>query len=139
VPLYEYLCWQGHLTLRFNSVANHSPIECCETCGDMAQQIIGAPSAVKVAQDVCYDSPIDGKPVTSWAQREEDLKRNGCVPYDPGMKDDHLRRLEEQEAELDRKVDEHVERCITKMSTKQRGQLYSELTEQGTDAAVHRQ
>jgi hypothetical protein len=131
MPLYEYLCWQGHLTVRFTSVANHSPIESCETCGDMANQIIGAPSAVKVAEDVHYESPIDGTPITSWAARANDLSRHNCVPYDPGMRDDHERRLEEADRRLEQAVDEHVERAITKMSTKQRGQLYSELTEQG--------
>lgn len=33
-----------------------------------------------------YNSPIDGRPITSRSHRREDLRRNGCVEYDPSMK-----------------------------------------------------
>ena len=36
-----------------------------------------------------YRSPIDGRPITSRSQRREDLKRNGCVEYEPSMKPKH--------------------------------------------------
>jgi hypothetical protein len=32
-----------------------------------------------------YVSPIDGKPITSRTHRREDLKRNDCVEWEPGM------------------------------------------------------
>jgi hypothetical protein len=32
-----------------------------------------------------YRSPIDGRPITSRSERREDLKRNGCVEWEPGM------------------------------------------------------
>lgn len=32
-----------------------------------------------------YRSPIDGKPITSRSHRREDLKRNDCVEWEPGM------------------------------------------------------
>ena len=113
-------------------MAQHSPIWICE-CGKVGTQIIGAPLAVKVAEDVCYDSPIDGSPITSWEKRQEDLKRNGCMPYDPGMKQDYERSIRESDAALDQAVEQSVERAVEKMPTKQRGKLYSELVEQGVD------
>jgi hypothetical protein len=36
-----------------------------------------------------YQSPIDGRPITSRSHRREDLKRNNCVPYEPSMKPKH--------------------------------------------------
>lgn len=32
-----------------------------------------------------YTSPIDGRPITSRSERREDLKRNNCVEWEPGM------------------------------------------------------
>lgn len=128
--MYEYQCADGHFFMKYLSLAQHSPIWICD-CGKVGQQIINAPISVTVAQDVCYDSPIDGSHITSWAKREEDLKRNGCVPYDPGMKQDYERSIQESDKALDKSIEQHVERSIEKMPTKKRGQLWSELTEQG--------
>jgi hypothetical protein len=32
-----------------------------------------------------YRSPIDGRVIGSRSQRRDDLKRNGCVEYEPSM------------------------------------------------------
>lgn len=32
-----------------------------------------------------YRSPIDGKLITSRSERRDDLKRNGCVEFEPSM------------------------------------------------------
>ena len=32
-----------------------------------------------------YRSPIDGSLITSRSQRREDLKKNGCVEYEPSL------------------------------------------------------
>ena len=93
---------------------------------------------VKVAQDVCYDSPIDGTPITSWAARQEDLKRSNCRPYDPEQKTDAANRRKAEEAALDTMIEAHAEEVTEKMTTAQRGKLYSELTEQGTTAEIVR-
>ena len=138
MPLYEYQCGNGHFFMKFLTRVNHSPIWVCDTCGEVGQQVIGAPLVVKVAEDVCYDSPIDGQPVTSWAARANDLARNHCVPYDPGMRQDHERRLQESDKAIDASIEQHVERAIEKMPTAQRGKLYSELTEQGTSLEYNR-
>lgn len=41
------------------------------------------PQLIKQMPD--YQSPIDGKAITSRTARKEDLKRNGCVPYEPSL------------------------------------------------------
>ena len=33
-----------------------------------------------------YQSPIDGRVITGRAARREDLKRSGCVPWEPSIR-----------------------------------------------------
>jgi hypothetical protein len=108
-------------------------------CGIGAHQVIGVPVMVKARQDICYDSPIDGRPITSMAAREEDLKRNGCREYDPEMKTDYQRRIVEGERALDKAIETNVEAAIEKMPGSKRTKLARELLDQGTDLAYTRQ
>lgn len=32
-----------------------------------------------------YQSPIDGRPITSRSERNEDCKRNDAIPWEPGI------------------------------------------------------
>jgi len=123
---------------RWLTLSQHAQVQTCDRHGYVLEQIISAPILVKAAQDVCYDSPIDGSPVTSWAARTEDLKRNGCRPYEPGMRQDHERQIQESEESLDKAIEQTVERSIEKMPTEKRGKLYNELTRAGVDAVVQR-
>lgn len=81
-----------------------------------------------VQKDVCYDSPVDGRPITNKHARLDDLKRNGCVEYDPGMKQDYQRRIADGEKALDRSVEAHVERSISEMPAVKRERLAAELS-----------
>lgn len=82
---------------------------------------------VFVKPDVRYASPIDGRPITSQAARVEDMKRSGCMEYEPGMRQDSDRRMKAEEEALDRKVDAFVEREIETMPTAKRERLAAEL------------
>ena len=83
---------------------------------------------VFVQGDIRYDSPIDGRPITSKHARIEDLKRSGCVEYDPEMKKDYKRRVEEGEKALDKSVDSLVEREVSAMPARKRENLFAELS-----------
>jgi putative FmdB family regulatory protein len=131
MPIYSYMCGAGHRQEVFTPIAHHRATMECHSCGTMALQVIEAPMLVKIAADVCYDSPIDGRPITTQQARQEDLKRNNCSPYDPEQKTDYHRRIKQSEAELDKSIETHVEESIEKMSGRKRAELYSELTEQG--------
>jgi hypothetical protein len=137
MPFYDYSCPDGHLFTKYFSVSNHVGELYCD-CGELAKQIISSPAMVKVAPSIAYDSPIDGRPITTWAAREEDLKRNNCRPYDPEMKTDAANYRKEQQAKLEAALDETVAETITKMPTKDRGKLYADLTEKGEDIVVER-
>ncbi len=80
-----------------------------------------------VRPDICYDSPIDGRHITNKYAREEDLKRHGCIEYDPEMKKDAARRRAEADAAIERQVDTHVEKTIMGMGQKQKERLTNEL------------
>lgn len=137
MPFYEYRCGRGHRQTKYFCLSDHlSAIGC--PCGERAEQIISAPMMVKIAADVCYDSPIDGKPITSWAARQDDLARSGCRPYDPEMRKDAERHRKEADELLDKAIDATVEESIEKMPSKKRGALLSELTEQGADLGYTR-
>lgn len=137
MPWYEYAAACGCTLETYLPISQYHEAQRC-THGTVMERVIGAPLMVKVAQDIAYDSPIDGTVITSWHARQEDLKRHNCVPYDPEMKKDQERRLQEQDRQLDAAVDETVEAAVSRMPTRTRGRLYSELTEQGVDAQLVR-
>ena len=126
MPVYAFKCPDGHSFDRYLRVANYDDPQTCD-CGKVAERMICAPMFAFVQQDVCYDSPIDGRPVTTRQQRIDDMKRAGCIEYDPGMKQDHARRLQEQEAQLDRSVETYVEREFHKMPAQAKERLSNEL------------
>lgn len=97
----------------------------CE-CGEIAEKLITIP-AIWTKPDICYDSPIDGRPITSEKARKEDLARSNCVPYDPEIKTDYQRRIEREERLLDKAVDETVEKQFSSYSPRQMEILESEL------------
>jgi hypothetical protein len=124
--LYEYICSNGHEFERSLPVAEYRTPQFCE-CGRKGKRVISAPMLAVVQRECRYDSPIDGRPITSWAQRKEDLARNGCQEYDPGMKQDYHRRIEREDRDIDKKLDATVEAEIEKMPARKREKLMSEL------------
>ena len=119
------------------SLSAYVPEVQCD-CGMRATRIITAPIIVTATPLVCYDSPIDGSPVTSMAARRNDLAKHDCVPYDPELKKDQVRHQQENDVALDKSVDESVERSWEKMSTTARGKVASEIIDQGTTVNVER-
>jgi hypothetical protein len=65
-----------------------------------------------VQKDICYDSPVDGRPITNKFARLDDLRRNDCVPYEPGMRQDADRARRDADAALDRAVDSSVDQFV---------------------------
>lgn len=95
-------------------------------CGNMAIKQLSAPRFF-IPQDICYDSPIDGRPITSMQARIDDLKRANCVPWEPGIAQDGERRAKEEEVKLDRAVDETVEKEFSRMSPDKKAKLANEI------------
>lgn len=136
MPTYVYLCLDGHYFERILRVADYREPQVCE-CGMSATKII-TPPTVFASKDICYDSPIDGRPITSMKARRDDLARNNCTEYDPEIKKDYTRRIEREQLQLERSVEATVEATIENMPVRKREQLESELRS-GADCAPERQ
>lgn len=137
MPLYQFQCAEGHGFERFVPLAEFEQVQACD-CGQPSQRVIGAPMLVSGQPECRYDSPIDGRPITTWAQRRDDLARSNCRPYDPEMKTDYQARVQASARALDESVGQSVEEAIAKMPTATRAKLYSELTEQGAHLNLER-
>lgn len=137
MPVYEYDCPCGKQFDRYLPVARYLDEQKCE-CGQVAQKVIRTPPTGYVQRDVCYDSPIDGRPITSMAARREDMARAGCIEYDPGMHTDYTRRVAESERKLEESVDALLEKEVEAMPSRKRELLAAEL-ECGATAEIVRQ
>jgi hypothetical protein len=84
-----------------------------------------------------YHSPIDGRLITTAAQRREDMARNDCIEYEPGMRQDVDRRAKQDEIALDRAVDETFDREIAAMPAHKLERLDAEMNA-GLTAEVSR-
>lgn len=134
--IYEYSCPNGHVFERILPMREYNSAQFCE-CGQQGEMIISSPKLILASKDVCYDSPIDGRPITSMAQHREDLARNHCRQYDPGMRQDADRFRKQSEAALDKAVDQTVDAAIDAMPVKKRERLEREL-KSGADAIIER-
>lgn len=124
MPLYSFCCESGHTFDRFLRLAEYDMPQICE-CGDIAIRRI---CPTMIAVDIpAYQSPIDGRWINSRAQRTEDLKRNGCVEYEPSMKAHAAIAREREDAALERKMEETVEAEIHSMPTRKREKLIAEI------------
>lgn len=138
MPFYDYQCQAGHRFEVFLPIVDHVDHWPCHECSRHATQVITAPMLVKASGDVCYDSPIDGRAITSQDAHREDLKRNDCIAYDPEMKRDSVRRQQESERALEQDLSASVEEFVEKLPTARRGQLMSEMTTQGMEIVCQR-
>lgn len=135
MPTYCFRCENGHSFDRYLSVDGRDEPQTCE-CGVSARRVITLPM-IHIKQDVHYTSPIDGRPITSMAAHKDDLARNNCIEYDPEMKTDQKRRIERQDKELERSVDDYVDSQIANMPARKREKLEAELMG-GFDAVPER-
>lgn len=74
-----------------------------------------------------YESPVTGKWIEGRVARRNDLASSGCVEYEDGMKEEQQRRFAKEDAQLDKDVDEIVEKTIYEMPTEKREKLATEL------------
>lgn len=102
-PLYSYRCECNVEIDSYRTVADrhNAPLH----CGKMMRQVIKP--AMIVADIPEYLSPVTGKPVNGRRQRNEDLKRSGCRPWEG-------REVEQREA--NRYREEQDEKFATQMA-----------------------
>lgn len=125
MPTYSYrcsICRKQEDAIRSVDERNAGPT-CCN--GWHMRRILTAPM-VCVRQEVNYEAP-SGRKITSWAQHQEELARTNSILYEPGIKQDQERNQRRRNEELERKVDETVEREIAAMPSRKLEKLGAEL------------
>jgi hypothetical protein len=136
MPLYDIRCSRsGEVFERMIPLAFFSdPIKC--GCGAVASRVISTPLFTVDATE--YDCPVTGSRIGSKRQHEENLKRHGCRVLEAGETESAAKRRERDDLELDRKVEETVEREIESWSSDKKEQLSNELLNGQLDLAVER-
>jgi hypothetical protein len=137
MPIHDHRCSGGHVFERYVSCDDLHLLQRCE-CGEPAQRVYLRFPMSFVQKDIHYQSPIDGRPITTKQARLNDLAANDCVEYDPSLKAYGERRRQQEQAALERSIDETVEREIQTMPTRKREKLTAEL-DGGMDVEVTRQ
>lgn len=155
MPLHDFRCPQGHVTEQFveqgvkwincpkcgictpECAASHLPGYEVLHLGFRADLVFLKFPAAFVQVDICYDSPIDGRIITSRQARHEDLKRNNCREYDPSEKQEAIRNRAREDARLDKEVDQSVEAVLSTWSPRKKELLEQEVRA-GVTAEVNR-
>lgn len=136
MPIYEFKCNSGHKFTRYLKLADYDMPQTCE-CGKSASRLISPVMfSIDATNFMPYESPGTGKIITSKTQRKEDMKACGCVDYEPSLKEHQAKRIEREDAEIDRKVDEHIEKTIYEMPAADREKLANQV--ENLDIAVTR-
>jgi len=126
MPLHDHACTAGHVFERFIALEHLDSEQRCH-CGAVAERIYTRFPMTSVAKEVFYTSPVDGRPITSRQEHLEDLARSDCVVYESGIKQDQDRNARVRDEQLERSVDETVDREIALMPAVKREKLVSEL------------
>jgi len=134
VPTYEFKCTNGHKFDRYLKLRDYQEPQWC-VCGAESTKLISIPMITPSFE--AYESPIDGRPITTKKARSEDMKRNGCVPYETGMVENNNQNLRNEELKLEKSLDDTVDSEISKMDSRQHDQLESSL-KAGVDLEYNR-
>jgi len=128
MPLYTYECSNGHIFDRILKLKDYQQSQTCK-CGLPAKRKI-MPTMVNCDMQPWdrYISPVSGKPITSYKERREDMKSHDCVDYEPSMVKHQTNHMNDEEAKLEKAMDETVEKEILAMPLKKKEKLAAELS-----------
>lgn len=127
MPVYQYKCTEHGVFERFLKASEHRSVSACPLCEAESRQIITSVS-VHIPRSMRWDfdpyqSPASGNVISSDRQRQADFANTGTMEWEPGMRQDKERDAKEAEQELDKAIDETVEREIENMSGEDRAAL----------------
>lgn len=116
MPMYEAKCRHcGKQETYFASIANRNETpECCRFA--RMERIISMPMVnFDIAPWQSFESPADGKIITSRSELKENLARNGKILYEPGLKQDIARNLDQAKDAAFRPIEAAVDSLVTSM------------------------
>lgn len=115
MPVYEYLCPNGHVTEHLRKIKDRRMGAVCSRCTAIARLAILHPPKVFGDYDG-YLSPSSGQWVEGRRARQEDLLRTGCRPFEAGEREAAQRRAAQNERALDASVEEATERTLNEIT-----------------------
>jgi hypothetical protein len=112
MPFYDYQCKVcANKVPHYRKIADRDdfPAHC-----DMPMlRVISAPT---VQVDIpAYISPASGKWINSRAQRKEDLKREGCIEMEPGLREHIAANSAAEKEKVAQIFDATVDRTVSEM------------------------
>jgi len=136
MPLYLYQCpaCQRRRDI-LKSLANLDREESCEACQTPMERRLCAPAVV--ADYPGYTCPITGSWVEGRRAHVENLKKHGCRVLETGETKQIRQSRQQEEAALDRSVEETVEQFYETLPTERREQLANEV-QSGLDVTIER-
>lgn len=137
MPIYEYLCANGHNFDRYLPLKDYKQPQVCD-CGAEAKKQISRPMInCDIQPWDRYVSPVSGKLITSYKDRKKDMEDHGCVDYEPSHRKHVEKQADEADRKLDKKVDATIEKAIEEMPNRKRERLANELNA-GADCSYER-
>ena len=119
MPLYSFHCPEcGKRETAFRKIADRDMVPICYH-DDTRRYMVRVVEAPAVQTDLPgYQSPIDGRWIEGRRARTEDLKRNGCRPWE-GMESERkeaIKRADAADAEFGQKIEAGVAEVYNGMS-----------------------
>lgn len=127
MPLYEYECTtcdSGRIA-RVKTLSQYQEPEYCKVCGNQMKRLISTP--MFRIDNIRYQCPITGKPITNRRQHEENLAKQGCRVLETGEKEEFVRKRQREDDELANKVAETAAKLVHDMPQEKKEALASEL------------
>jgi hypothetical protein len=137
MPIYVFTCKEGHVFDRILKLKDYDTPQTCDCGLEAKRKIVPTMLNCDMQSWDYYESPVSGKPITSYKARKEDMARHGCVDYEPSMKKVQKKKIEKMDSDLDKRIDDTVDREWDKMPTHKRERLAKELVH-GADIEIER-
>lgn len=134
MPLYDFLCAEGHKFERMVPLAEFETVQLCH-CKAPADRVISAP--MFHVENIGYSCPVTGAWINSRKAHADNLDRQNCRVLEPGETDAASRRRAADDAALDAKIERTVEVAIEAMPSEKKERLANELLS-GADASIER-
>jgi putative FmdB family regulatory protein len=134
VPLYDFICAEGHRFERLVPLADFEADQFCP-CGAPATRVITPP---RINRDYPgYSCPVTGRWIEGRKAHRENLKETGCRILEPGERESFIRRKEAENAAFDASIEATVERLVENLPSHKKERLANELSS-GIDISVER-
>ncbi len=127
MPIYEYLCNKGHSFDRYLKLDDYKEPQTCECGAKSVKQILPTMVNCDIQPWDSYISPASGKLITSYKERDADMKATGSADYDPGIRRENEKKKKQADVKLDKAIDSTVEEVFQKMPSKDKEKLTNEL------------